>query len=245
MSRIGGRVSLIDNLSQLANKIKTEISSVLNKPFTIAQASVKKQLVEILEKKLMASAELQSLLNGRLRYELGIENPAPIISAIVDSLKNGVQVTFSGIDRNLKMNMSILVLAPDYINKLLLIPGTSYVSTTNASAFGPTGRRVQGFYRQRPLSAGTDNAIPWLNWLLTAGPYLLVAGYNVKFGSFPGGRTGGALMRQTTSVGWSIPTQHAGTSEDNFITRALLGMEQEVENVLKQNILTQSNIKIR
>ena len=62
--------------------------------------------------------------------------------------------------------------------------------------------------------------LPWLQWLLTQGGRIIIDDYSVKMK--PGrGRSGQAIMVQNGNS-WNVPRAHAGTIEDNWLTRALL-----------------------
>lgn len=75
--------------------------------------------------------------------------------------------------------------------------------------------------------------IPWLDWLLTRGDDVVVQEYNVKYGHFPQGRTGEALMFKVHGGAYRIPPQYSGISGDNFLTRALAGSEDEFVKIFE------------
>jgi hypothetical protein len=74
----------------------------------------------------------------------------------------------------------------------------------------------------------------WLDWLLNRGYETIVTGYRFKISE--GGRSGGGVM--TKGNIWRVPTQYAGSPEDNFITRALTNpiVEKQIQTILEKNI---------
>lgn len=69
------------------------------------------------------------------------------------------------------------------------------------------------------IDTAKGEQIPWLEWLLTRGNEIIIADYHIKFGFAMASRSGGAIMAPTLE--WSVPSQFAGTRDDNWITRAL------------------------
>ena len=67
--------------------------------------------------------------------------------------------------------------------------------------------------------------LPWLHWLLMRGGSPIIIGFRYKADG--GGRTGGGIM--IPGGVFRIPLEYSGTVDDNFITRALAGKEQEEE----------------
>jgi hypothetical protein len=79
----------------------------------------------------------------------------------------------------------------------------------------------------------TEPELHWLNWLLTQGSSPIVTGYQYEPGT--GGRSGGGTM-----IGgqlWRVPPQFSGTSDNNFITRALAGRDKELTKILSRIIV--------
>lgn len=60
--------------------------------------------------------------------------------------------------------------------------------------------------------------IYWLEWLLLGGKGILISEFDVEF-ELGKGRSGQAIMIPGT--GWQIPAEHAGTRQDNWLTRTL------------------------
>lgn len=75
----------------------------------------------------------------------------------------------------------------------------------------------------------------WLKWMLEFGDRIIVKNYSYKPNSGIG-RSGMGSM--TNSGSFRVPPGYSGTVDDNFITRALSGKEQESQlNLLLESIL--------
>ena len=71
----------------------------------------------------------------------------------------------------------------------------------------------------------------FLEWLLLKGDTTIVFGY--RYEPMPGsGRSEGGIMVKQGA--WRVPPQFSGTAENNFITRAFIGREKALEDLLKQ-----------
>ena len=81
----------------------------------------------------------------------------------------------------------------------------------------------EGFVREYPEGH-------WLNMLLNMGMSTIITGYRYKPGF--GGRSGGGIM--TPGSSWRVPPQYAGTSGNNFVTRAFMGREKEITSLFQR-----------
>lgn len=63
--------------------------------------------------------------------------------------------------------------------------------------------------------------LEWLRWFLLEGNKVIIFNYQVQLGNFPStiSRSGQAIM--TKGGMWKVPTQYAGTQNDNALTRAI------------------------
>ena len=79
------------------------------------------------------------------------------------------------------------------------------------------------------LSSGQKDTLsgrlPWLRWMLMQGGSPIIIGF--RYMADTQGRTGGGIMIRGGV--FRVPLEFAGTEENNFITRALVGSEQRDE----------------
>ena len=84
-----------------------------------------------------------------------------------------------------------------------------------------------------------DHVIDWLRWLLFEGtrPITREGGvsYDIEFGFYPKSRSKKAVMKQKSST-WSVPHEFAGTVGDNWLTRAMNGIEVKVAEIIKAEL---------
>lgn len=77
-------------------------------------------------------------------------------------------------------------------------------------------------------------SIDWLEWLLTAGKELVVADYVFFAGERNRSRTGLGVMKK--GQGWRVPPRFAGTAQDNWLTRAISTLEDDLPRVILEEI---------
>lgn len=152
---------------------------------------------DIIRASIESQPAYQSLIsNGpyTLPAMFGFNNGSDRISSIVDFLINSIKVNVvaGGTGGSIKMDIDIV----------------SNIDTDD-------------LMRLRVASVNIDGGkIPWLEWLLTRGTDILIAAYDVVYGSFPDSRSGNAVMMSNTGS-FNIPPEFAGTPSDNFLTRAI------------------------
>lgn len=190
------------------------ISTVFKKIRASAQAirdEIKDKLQEEVKQALIATPEHRALLGGVLQAELGVPDPESRLISIIDTWTNGIEVkTKVKKDPLLTINIGILKSAYEDV---LSLPASTYTYT----------------------SANTAGDMPWLRWLLLEGDKRIVKQYAFK----PvrrGSRTGLGIMVASNQGGWRVPPQFAGTSVNNFATRALENIEKAVDKIVEMAI---------
>ncbi len=162
---------------------------------------IKQRIKPIVFQALNECPEMKELKSGtKLRAELGLKRTDATNAAdsIAKTVSQAITVTF---DRSLgtkdiKGGILLNVQPRDYQN-VLNIPKASV------------------FYKP-------NDRLDWLDWLLNKGDSIIVSGFHfapVTNRKVDGGRTGLGTMKQGGS--WRIDPVYSGTSDDNFITRAL------------------------
>lgn len=154
--------------------------------------------------------EIQSILTGKLRIELGFARPDKFVNSLLEQIKKSVKVKFKNFaykGSSVSGGLTIGAILSDY-SDLLGIPDASYES------------------------GGND--VPWLKWLLFEGGNILISDYEIEYGQFPRtrSRSGFAVMRK--GAGYAMPPEFSGTIDDNFITRAILSdaVEEKIRAVV-------------
>jgi hypothetical protein len=121
-----------------------------------------------------------------------------------------VPITVRG--RGLEGGIALEVLKSDY-SDLLNLPGVTYITKNGFS-------------------------VPWLEWLLFSGDTMVLIGYEILYNpNKPGSsRTGPIMVPSKKKPGWKVPANFSGTTDDNFLTRALRPLENELQDIIEQEV---------
>lgn len=81
-----------------------------------------------------------------------------------------------------------------------------------------------------------NSSINWLEWLLTSGDSIIITSYHLD-NSRPRAtsRTGSAVMVPQGT--WRVPPQYSGTSNDNWITRAISSVSDSIIKVIQEEFI--------
>lgn len=205
-------LSLLDSNKSIRLSILQAIQVVLDKALINCLNSIEPKIRILLRSALNNEPEYYSLINGDLRKQLGIENVANVdicIDNIVNSINFSIEkpkISSNGISGGIKIE---------------IVP-------TNLSGIIDT-EAAQVVDNERGYS------LPWLEWLLTKGGAIIVRGFDVKYGPNPRSRSGDAIMISSQS-NWRVPSQFMGTVSNNWITRALLQIEDKINKILQQEL---------
>lgn len=149
-------------------------------------------------------------ITGNDFYEIGVPDVNERLVEIIDVASRSFKVEV--IPANLlKINLGIL--DTDY----------SYLFDLPEAYFTYTSKNGNGILK-------------WLEWILLEGNSPIVDGFDFKLNNSRFSRTGGGLMVNGTT--WNVPPSLQGTREDNLLTRALVGLEKDLEALVKQVLNT-------
>lgn len=204
-------ISILESNIEINAAILNGLLPQVNKYMDWGIGIIKNELPQIISNSIMNSPEYQSLLSGELRYEFGISDPGPKLAGLVDIWANNIHYT--------RMKPTI------------------------------TGDRIRAFFAANTMRVDcadviyTDYALvvdgtrgytlPWLEWLLLDGNTTIVDNYEVVVGANKYSRTGKALMKPS-SKSWKVPSLYAGTASDNWITRAIDSVTNDIDNLLNK-----------
>lgn len=178
----------------------TELLNIVSQAISSTIRKTRNEYIQIVKNCLKNDPDqtYDALCGGLLRADLGLKDGCSEAEQIVEYVANSIEL------RKLPGTLKTLgglkvVILRSGIEPILDMPFASYVSN--------------------------GNEIPWLKWLLTSGNEIVVANYSVIYGSdFPTSRSGQAIMgkKKASKGGFKIRGEHAGTSNVNWITKALL-----------------------
>jgi hypothetical protein len=175
-----------------------------------ASNNVKKRLLERVRELILANTTSQNLMTGDLAKELGIIDGRAIMEEIISIVQNSIEFEFQPIMSDFRGGYTVRVLKMDF-QDVLSMPDAAYVSNNGI-------------------------LIPWLNWLLFAGQSPVIYGYRVQMNpNNPNNSRTGAIMVKDAGA-WSVPAVDAGTQDDNFLTRALESLDEEIKDIIQQEL---------
>jgi hypothetical protein len=196
-------LKLIDSVDEIEKKINEALSEKLNSALIKSSSKILDEVKKLIPQWINSQPEIQALNSGNLIGQFGITiSASSIINAIIQSVVNSTTMSIKKYDKKLKNGGLELYIQPSDFQNLLSLP--------------------EGHTVYRDLNFSGD--LHWLNWLLTRGDEVIIVGYeyNPKNGI---GRS--RLGNMVKGGSFRIPPQFSGTSDNNFITRSLLGQEQE------------------
>ncbi len=192
-------LKLLESEQEIEKKINQAISTQINNLLSSNQSKIINSVVSLIPKWINNQPEIQALLSRSLTGEFGFNtSPSNIVNAIINAISGSILITFKKYNQNLTGGgFELQIQQNDFANLLAL----------------PQGHTIY---------SGGD--LHWLEWMLLRGDEIIVVGYeyNPKTGL---GRTG--LGNMVPGKGFRVPPQYSGTKDNNFITRAFIGTEQE------------------
>lgn len=178
--------------SHFKKEIEKEVSQRLRSSMNNITESIEIAIQSLVKLRLFTAPEVDSLAGGELRYQFGLVDGASRISNIIEMWAESVEVRYVQSFGKLG-GISISMGDNDY-SRALSMPEAEFTTEDGAS-------------------------LEWLRWLLLEGDTRIVNNY--RFQSGRGGRAGGGVMVSRQSASWGVPSQFAGTDNNNFATRAL------------------------
>ena len=211
-------LELLGTPEQFEKVILSSINDKFNDAIKKSITGVEEQVKRLVYDNIYNCSELEALREGSLRSELGL------------SLRQA-----SGASSDIAQAVSeSVVIQEDKDTKKKSSGGmTVYVQPSNfANVLEVKDSSVTYLSKRYKKNVKLE----WLDWLINRGDEIIVA--NFGFVSSGKGRTGGGRMQKGGS--WRISPRHAGTQEDNFITRALGESSQKeiasiIEKAIKKN----------
>lgn len=204
-------IKILDNNTTIVKNILEtllpQVATFMDKGIEI----IKNNLPNIISDAIKNSPEYNSILNGELRYEFGIADPGTKLTGLLDIWSNNIKYTHMKptiINNNIKAMFSASTIRIDYADVLY----TDYALVIDSTR---------------------NYTLPWLEWLLLEGNKTIIDKYEVIIGPNRFSRTGNALM-QPSKKSWRVPPMYAGTASDNWITRSIDSVSDNIDNLLNR-----------
>ena len=216
-------INITESSKALTTKVLREIRRQLKFTLNKIPPIIKPKIVNVVSNAIKQSPEYQSLVNGgststgiSLKGHLGLRDSAQRMDAILELWANSLVVEVPPIKltaRTLEARMNIRMIKANYEDVL-----------KDSSAI---------------LVTEKGETLPWLEWLLVHGDKIIIRDYSItpilneRMGK--ASRTGEAIMRKKGR--WGIPSEMAGTVSNNFVTRALKGIENEIADIVSKEVI--------
>lgn len=206
-------LNLLETDSKIQELIMIEIKKTIDIAIDKAISGISNEIKLLVAEALRSQPEYTSLMAGTLRAEFGIPNPGSIVSvvdALIDTLdvkKENIKLSSKGITGGFLLTM----MKSDDMNGVINMD----ISTVTDESEG--------------------YMLPWLEWLLYSGNEIIVKNYEVNYGNFLYSRSGMAIMKPA-SGSWKVPSEFSGTEKDNWTTRAIDSVEEDIYKIIQKNI---------
>lgn len=195
---------------QMDNDILNAFLPEIKKNFALGVTTIKQQLPSTIKNNILSSPTYDSLVNGALKFELGIPDAITKVAVLLDIWLSGIV----------------------YDIKLPSISGRQIRASFAAQAVKADFSDVLGSNAAFVHDNIGSYDLPWLQWLLLDGGAIIVPGYSVSYLPSHRSRTGNAIM--TAGGSWGVPSQFKGTINDNWITEAIASSGSEINNLLER-----------
>ena len=201
-------MKVLDSFSQFSKKLYGAIAEQLNSRAKKNRKNVEFKIRLSIESWIRDQPEIEDLLGNSERsmnYLFGLEpgKAERAVEHIVKAISDSIIIDMPKISNRLESKIEFR-LSANLFGRLIL--------DSSANVITEKGTRLE-----------------WLNWLLQEGDKIIIYGYHYRTGD--NGRSGGGTMVKRGV--FRVPPEFSGTIDDNFITRAFLGREEELSNIIQ------------
>jgi hypothetical protein len=215
---MGIKIELKTSDLVIETMIKRRIIDRLNNSIEKSIPTVKTQFKRIVRNAIISSETYQSIVQGPdLKGELGVANGASKLERIIKVWLDSLVVKFTRFDPIFNASggeFTVSMIRGDF-KDVINLPAAHHIS-----------ERVK-------------RDIRWLDWLLTKGTLEMVQHfqYNTNFDPTKyKSRTGLGVMTFKKNAGWHVPTEYAGTEDDNWITKIIMERSPEFTQIIEQEV---------
>lgn len=190
---------------EILNALLPEVTNFMNNGVNL----IKRELPAILQNAIVNTPEYSSILNGKLKYEFGIPDPNIKLNNLIDLWIENIKYPYMKptiIGNKIKSSFEVNAVRVDFAEVLY---------SDDALVID----NIRGYN------------LPWLEWLLLEGNKTIISKQEVVIGPNNFSRTGNAIMRDSNKS-WKVPSEFSGTVTNNWITRAIDGVEGNIQYLL-------------
>lgn len=212
-------VEVITPVPVITRRIRESIADKINVSIRLSIPRIREKVGDILEDSIRNSHEINELLDGNLRHELGAtrDEAEATINFLIQRLDKTIQIDF----------------------KPFTVFGGRFGGYIQVSCFPKTLLDELSSFPKASFLTKKGVKIPWMEWLLFLGDRIIIKKYNVYYSNVGGSRTGRLKMKPVKVGGWRVPPGFSGTRRNNFITRALDDIADYVGYIMRAEIYKQ------
>ena len=208
-------IKILETDSQLYKALLEALLPEVINYMNNAVSTIKREIPGIIKAAIENSPEYISLSSGKLQYEFGIPNVNTRLLNLINLWINNIQYPYMKpviIGNRIKSSFEVNAIRVDFAEVLY---------SDDALVID----NIRGYN------------LPWLEWLLLEGNKIIVRKQEVVLGPNKFSRTGFALMRDSNKS-WKVPSEFSGTASNNWITRAIDGVEDKIGLLLEKAFQT-------
>lgn len=205
-------INILESDNEISNRILKTLLPEISRYFNNAYKICKNNISNLVMEAITSAPEYQSLISGKLKYEFGLPDAASRLSNILTFWKN-IEISFEKpaiLKNEIRGSFNLSMIKADYTDVLAL---SDSVLVTEKGA-----------------------ELEWLKWLLLFGDKTIIKEYVIDIGPNPRSRTGNAVMVGQTKGRWSVPPEFAGTIRNNWITRAIDSIDNQVYDLIEKSL---------
>ena len=210
-------IRLLDSDSEITRKVMSEWAGQLNVRLPAVGIKLQRWIRNEVKNRISNSETVKSLLGGQLKKVMGVDNP-DIVATFISTYSLLLNVK----------TYPVTLIGSGMMSKkpLLSLMSEDLETLTNENQLGDVTRNG-------------DTLKIW-NWLCFQGDRIIVRDfyYNPKPNSFFlrfHSRAGGQMQNKKSSQ-WRVPPEWSGIDGNNFITKALDGLDIEIEQFINREL---------
>lgn len=207
------RIDIAESNAQVFKLVANAIADELNDALSAAALPMEKKIRTLVRDAIQGQPEWFALDGGQLTEEFGLTTAQSKLNTIMRVWIQNITVIFD------KFKLSGSQLRGRYEISMIKGDWSDVLAAPEAKQITEKGV-----------------ALPWLQWLLIEGDKVIIRDYELTMGKKPG-RAGGKIMVKNKGR-WRVPPQYSGTTNDNFVTRAIDGIAPQFEQIFIDEVIS-------
>ena len=205
------RLQFTESASQLKTNMRFMFAEAIDKLIRSKINGIELFARNSIKNSFNKSETVSAILGGILQADFGLTDDMAVeaVDSIVEYVSNNVQIIYTKSKKTSDLLASFT---------LVFLPNKDFYKEIKNGSYISEGIYVTGY--------GINGDVNWLEWLVTKGTQVILSNFYVYYEEGKG-RSNQAIMiytdkaGSTRSGGFMVNPEHAGTEDDNFVTRAI------------------------